>query len=318
MTGSVQPIDLAELPPIGPAIVTMGVFDGVHAGHRAVLGATTEAAHERDARSVALVFEPPPDELLHPGTTVARLAPPAVNVERLAAAGIEAAIPLRFDEHLRGLSAEAFLEALSPAIELRGLVMSRDSAFGRARGGTVDRMRQLGASVGFEVVVVERVEIGGAPVSSTRIRDAIAAGDVATARRLGAAPYLEGTVIAGAGRGRELGFPTANLRFDYRPALPAFGIYAGRVASSTGLVEGGHPALLSIGTRPTFDDGGEALAEAYLLDFAGDLYGTILGLEIVARLRDEERFDSVDALVEQMRRDVETGRGVLAGMFAGS
>ena len=312
MSAQLRAQPIGALAPVGAAVVTMGVFDGVHAGHRAVLDAARTTALERGARSVALVFDPPPDELLHPGMSVGRLAPLAVNVERIRAAGIDVVAALQFDQQLRGLSAEAFLDALAPAIELRGLVMSRDSAFGRDRGGTVDRMRELGELAGFGLTVVDRVEVDGEVVSSTRIREAIAAGDIAAARGLGVDPYLEGTVVRGAGRGRELGFPTANLRFDYRPALPALGIYAARTTSSAGLVPSGHPALLSIGTRPTFGDDGEMLAEVFLLDFAGDLYSAPLGIEIVARLRDEERFTSVDALVEQMHRDVEAGRNVLA------
>lgn len=310
MTGSARAISPAELPAIGAAVVTMGVFDGLHLGHRAILEATREAAAERDARSVALVFDPSPDELLRPGTIVARLAPPAVNLSRIEAIGINRAVPIRFDERLRELTAEAFLDALAPAIGLAGLAMSRHSSFGRDRAGTVERMQQLGADRGFSVIVVEPVEIDGAIVSSTRVREAIGLGDVQTAHRLGVTPYLEGVVIAGDRRGHDLGFPTANLRFDYRPAMPRLGIYAGRVTTGRG-ISPGHPALISIGTRPTFHDDGEVLAEVHLLDFDGDLYGSRLGVDLVARLRDEQRFADVDSLVVQMRVDAEMGRAVL-------
>jgi len=306
-----EPIELADLPAIGPAAVTMGVFDGVHLGHRAVLEATRRGASELGATSVALVFDPPPEQVLS-GSAPPRLAPLATNLARIEALGIDVAIPVHFDEGLRQLEAEAFIDALSPALAVRSLVMARGSAFGRERRGTVERMQQMGTSAGFEVLIVDPVEIGGTLVSSTRIRTLIGAGDLAGARQLGVEPYLEGTVVAGAGRGRELGFPTANLRFDYRPALPPLGIYAARVSSAVAGVEAGHPALLSIGTRPTFEASGETLAEAFLLDFDGDLYGAVLGVEIVGRLRDEERFANVDALVEQMRRDVEAGRAALA------
>jgi riboflavin kinase/FMN adenylyltransferase len=299
---------LTELPPIGPAVVTMGVFDGVHLGHRAALDATRAAASERRASSVALVFDPHPDEVVHPGTVVPRLAPTPVNLTRMAKLGIQHPVAIRFDEELRTLTAEEFLAGLRPAIELRGLVMGRHSAFGHEQGGTVDAMARLGATSGFDVVVVERVEAEGAVVSSTRIREAIASGDVAAAALLGAPAYLEGQVVQGDHRGRSLGFPTANLRFAYQPAMPALGIYAGRVA------RGGPPhqaALVSVGTRPTFDEGGVVVAEVHLLDFDGDLYGTLLGVELVARLRDELRFDDAAALVEQMHRDAATARIVL-------
>ena len=311
MTGLPRTYGVGELPAIGPAVVTMGVFDGVHLGHRAILEATRAASADQGARSVALVFDPPPDELLRPGTVVARLAPLPVVLSRIEAAGIDQVVPLLFDEGIRELSPEAFLVALAPAMELRGLVMSRRSAFGRNRGGTVDRIQQLGAALGFAVGVVEPVEVDGAIVSSTRIRQAIAAGDLPSAERMGVRPYLLGTVVRGDGRGRDLGFPTANLRFDYVPAMPPLGIYAGRVAMPAVGAPAGHPALISVGTRPTFHEAGELLAEVHLLDFDGDLYGTRLGVDLVARLRDEQRFADVDALIGQMRRDAEMGRTVL-------
>ncbi len=305
-------LSLTELPPVGPAVVTIGVFDGVHLGHRAVLEATRATATRLGAASVALVFEPPPDELLQPGSHVARLGPLAVNLARIEAGGIDRAIPVRFDEHLRWLTAEAFLGALAPAIALQGLVMARGSAFGRERHGTVQRMQQLAVDRGFSFDVVEPVKVGEEVVSSTRIRQAIGEGDLAAALKLGATPYLEGTVVMGDQRGRELGFPTANLRFDYTPAMPALGIYAGRLTLGPGVTPG-QPSLISIGTRPTFHHAGEVLAEIHLLDFNGDLYGARLGVELLARLRDELRFDDAAALVAQMRRDVELGRAALAG-----
>jgi riboflavin kinase / FMN adenylyltransferase len=311
VTDDVRPLEIAELPSIGPAVVTLGVFDGVHLGHRAILAATQSLAAERGARSLALVFDPPPGEVLRPGTTVPRLAPPRVSLARIAAAGVDRALPIRFDDALRALPADEFLDALSPAVEVRGLVMSSRSAFGRDRGGTPARMQELGAERGFAVRVVEPIEAGDAIVSSTRIRDAIASGDVEGAQALGVMPYLEGIVVAGDRRGRELGFPTANLRFDYAPAMPALGIYAGRVTEAGVGVGLGHPALISIGTRPTFHAGTDVLAEVHLLDFDGDLYGVLLGVELVARLRDERRFEDVEALVAQMELDAEMGRAVL-------
>lgn len=311
MTDPARALAIGELPAIGPAVVTLGVFDGVHDGHRAVLAATQRDAAELGATSVALVFDPPPDEVLRPGTVVPRLAPLAVNLSRIEAAGVARPLPMRFDGRLRELTAEEFLDALRPAVELRRLVMTQRSAFGRDRGGTAPRMQELGAHRGFAVRVVEAVEVDGAAISSTRVRTAIAEGEVGLARRLGVAPYLEGIVVAGDRRGRDLGFPTANLRFDYAPAMPSLGIYAGRLARSEGPVEPGQPALISIGTRPTFHEDGEVLAEVHLLDWEGDLYGSLLAVELVARLRDERRFSDVDALVAQMRRDAEMGRAAL-------
>ena len=311
MTDPLHGLAMHELPQIGAAVVTMGVFDGVHHGHRAILDATRTTATELNAASLVLAFDPPPDEVLRPGTVVPRLAPLAVNLNRVESAGVAHALPIRFDPALRELTAEEFLDAMAPAVDLRGLVMTERSAFGRDRGGTVARMRELGPDRGFSVTVIQPVEIDGAPVSSTRIRAAIADGDVDAAQRLGVTPYLEGTVVSGDRRGRDLGFPTANLRFDYRPAMPALGIYAGRAVRSDRSVAAGQPALISIGTRPTFHEGGDVLAEVHLLDFDGDLYGSLLAVELLVRLRDERRFEDVDSLVTQMRRDAEMGRAAL-------
>ncbi|HEX2195011.1 MAG TPA: riboflavin kinase [Candidatus Limnocylindria bacterium] len=305
-------LGLGELPAIGPAVVTLGVFDGVHLGHAALLAATRRAAAERGAASVALVFDPHPDEVVRPGTTVPRLAPLHQVLRRITVVqGIHHAVPLRFDEELRSCPAEDFIAALDPAIELRGLVMTAESAFGRGREGTVERMRQVGAQRGFDVVGVEPLMADGTPVSSTRVRRAIAAGDVAAATAMGTAPYLEGTVVVGDRRGRKLGFPTANLAFDYTPAMPALGIYLGHVAVPDRGVGPAHPALVSVGVRPTFHDEARVLVEAYLLDYDGDLYGVRLALELTARLRDERRFPDATALVEQMRRDEAEARRLL-------
>ena len=272
-------------------MVTLGVFDGVHLGHRAILAATRDLAAEQGMPSVALVFDPPPDEVLRPGNRVARLAPLAVNLERIEALGVTWPSRSASTSTCATSAAEAFLDALAPAIDDRrpGDVAAQRL---RTRSGrdASPHAQQLGAERGFGVRLVEPVEVDGSAVSSTRIRAAIADGDVEEAQALGVAPYLEGIVVVGDRRGRELGFPTANLRFDYLPAMPSLGVYAGRVTQAGSGVTAGHPALISIGTRPTFHDDAAVLAEVHLLDFDGDLYGVLLGVELLARLRDEQRF----------------------------
>jgi riboflavin kinase/FMN adenylyltransferase len=301
-----------ELPVVGPAVVTLGVFDGVHAGHRAMLEATRVAAAERGVASVAIVFDPPPDEVLRPGNVVERLAPLGEVLGRISDdCGIGHALPLRFDDALRSLAPEEFLDAIAGSIQLRALVMSPESAFGRGRAGTVARLRQIGAERGFEVLTVDPVVADGSVVSSSRLRELITAGDVAAAGRIGSVPYLEGEVVAGDHRGRGLGYPTANLSFDYRPAVPANGIYVGRAAVPDRGVGQGHPALVSIGVRPTFHTEGTVLVEVHLLDFDGDLYGATLELEVLERLREERRFETVDQLVAQMHRDEASARRFL-------
>jgi riboflavin kinase/FMN adenylyltransferase len=303
---------LRDLPTVGSAALTLGVFDGVHRGHAALLQATVRAAAERGVASAALIFEPHPDEVLRPGTVVPRLTPLATVIDRVRSdCGVAWPLPVRFDDELRQRSAEEFIAALAPAVELRALVMTPDAAFGRGRGGTVARMRELGTERGFEVVTVEPVLEAGEVVSSTRIRLAIAAGEVDLARTLGYPPRLEGTVVVGDLRGRSLGFPTANLAFDYAPAMPALGIYVGQVAVPERGVGPGHPALVSVGVRPTFHDDGRVLVEVHLLDFDGDLYGARLQVDLLERLREERRFEDAAALVTQMKLDDAAARSYL-------
>jgi riboflavin kinase / FMN adenylyltransferase len=310
-------VGLGDLPAIGPAAITLGVFDGVHLGHRALIDATRQAAAERAARAVAIVFHPHPDEVLRPGTTVSRLLPPSETVARLTAAGADLVVELRFDDELRAMEPDAFLAALGPALRLRAVVMTPESAFGRARAGTLARVTAIGAGAGFDTVAVEPVEFGRVPVSSSRVRSALAQGDIAGATAmLAAPPLLRGIVVHGDRRGRELGFPTANLAFEYAAALPALGIYVGRVSVEGRGVPVRHPALVSVGVRPTFHDDGRVLVEVYLLDWEGDLYDATMTLEVEARLREERRFESVDALVTQMRADERDARRLL-GLHGG-
>jgi riboflavin kinase/FMN adenylyltransferase len=301
--GPVLGLDEVADQPIGPVALALGVFDGVHRGHRVVLAATREAAAVRGGRPVALVFDPPPIEVIRPDQRLERLAPLGENLDRIAAAGVRP-VAVRFDAALRDLPAEVFLDRLGPGLQPVAVVMTPDSAFGKDRAGTPDRLREVGDQRGFEVVLVE-AEADDGVISSSRIRAALAAGDVATAGRLlGRPPALTGTVVRGDGRGRGLGYPTANLSFAYRPALPALGIYAGWAI--------GQRALVSIGRRPTFHDDGAVVVEAHLLDWDGDLYDTELRVEVAERLREERRFGSVEELVARMREDEAAARTVLA------
>jgi riboflavin kinase/FMN adenylyltransferase len=291
---------------IGPAAVALGVFDGVHRGHQTLLSATREAAAARGARPVAIVFDPPPIEVIRPDRVLGRLSPLAENLERIAEAGVQP-IAIRFDEELRELAAETFLDRLAPGIQPAAVVMTPETAFGRDRAGTTAHLIEIGPEHGFEVVVIDP-ELDEGPISSTRIRDALTAADMATATRLlGRWPALSGIVVRGDGRGRELGFPTANLRFDYNPVIPALGIYAG-VANGIG-------ALVSIGKRPVFHTDGAVVVEANLLDWDGDLYDKPLRVELVKRLRDEREFVSVEALVEQMHGDERDARAALISVL---
>jgi FAD synthase len=208
-----------DLPPVGEAAVCMGAFDGVHRGHVKLVETTRAAAHALGVASVALVFDPHPDEVIRPGLVVPRLAPLAVNLHGLRDAGIDWAVAVRFDAALRALEPEAFIAAMQPSIVLRALVMTPESAFGRGRAGTPDAMRAHGRVTGFELVLAEQELDGGAPVSSARVRAALAAGDVAEATRLlGHLPYLAGR-LAPEGAYTE-------LQPQYAAALPGPGRYA--------------------------------------------------------------------------------------------
>lgn len=302
--------EAAARQPAGPVAVVLGVFDGVHRGHQALLSAVREAAAARAARPAALVFDPPPTEIIRPGHVVDRLAPLVENLHLIHEAGVEP-VPLRFDRAVREMAPEGFLDALAPGLSVVAVVMTPDTAFGRDRSGTPDRLRQGGPTHGFEVVVIEP-EIDDGPISSTRIRQAVAEGSLAEAARLlGRRPAVTGTVVRGEGRGRDLGFPTANLAFAYRPAMPPLGIYSGLVTNMRDTLA--HiGALVSIGRRPTFHEDGNVVVEANLLDWDGDLYGQALRLELVTRLRDEQRFDSAAQLTAQMQRDETVARAALA------
>jgi riboflavin kinase/FMN adenylyltransferase len=295
-----------------PVALVLGVFDGVHRGHRVLLSAVREAAAARGAGPVALVFDPPPIEVIRPGQKVERLGPLSENLVRIQQAGVEP-VTLRFDVSVRDMPPEAFLKALTPGFRTAAIVMTADAAFGRDRAGTPSRLAEIGASRGFEVVLVDP-ELDDGPISSTRIRRALADGDIPAATRLlGRRPSLSGDVVRGDGRGQGLGYPTANLAFQYRPALPALGIYAGLVTGTAGAT-GATGALISVGRRPTFHDQGDVVVEANLLDWSGELYGQYLRMEFVRRLRDERRFESAAELTAQMRRDEVAARAALAGI----
>lgn len=215
---------LDEVPLVGPAALCMGVFDGVHRGHLALIDATRAAAAQRGARSVALLFDPHPDEVIHPGTAIPRLATPNRNLRMLEQAGIDHAVPIRFDTVLRSLTPEQFLGAMAPAIELRALVMTPESAFGRGRVGTPDAMRAHGRATGFDLVLAEEIVLdGGTPISSGRIRDAVRSGRIREATRLlGHAPTIEATLVPASDAAAQ---GQLRVMVDYSAAMPPPGSY---------------------------------------------------------------------------------------------
>lgn len=286
----------------GPSAVTVGVFDGVHVGHAALLARTGERARELDGPSVALTFRNHPDAVLRPTEPT----PLATLDERLAAidhCGIDIACVVDFTPEVRDMTAARFKdEVLEQGLGCRGLVLGFDSAICSRREGTVERFSELGIAAER----IDRVLVGDTVVSSSTIRGALLSGDVTNATTMLGRPHrLCGTVIEGDARGREIGFPTANLA-PPDVVVPARGVYAvhAHVDGHT------HDAVANIGTRPTVGDGSTVLIEVHVLDFAGDLYGTDLQVSFIERMRDEQHFASIDELRARIAADVDEARAL--------
>lgn len=291
-------------------VVTVGSFDGVHRGHAAVLREIAERARSAQRHSVLVTFDPHPLAVVNPAAAPPLLTTGPERREILAQTGLDYAVLLRFDHRLAELAAEDFVrEILLRRCGMRELVIGYDHGFGRGRQGDVAMLRRLGASDGFSVDVVPEVQVDGHPVSSTMVRRAVAGGDLDRAARLLGRPYyLTAEVVPGDGRGRTIGFPTANLgRVPSRKLLPPDGVYAVRVEWRGGRADG----MMNQGGRPTFQQGDRSL-EVHLLDWEGPLYGEWLKVEWVARLRDVRRFASADALRAQLERDRQAARAALA------
>jgi riboflavin kinase / FMN adenylyltransferase len=307
MTELFRDLDGGLLCPDG-SVVCIGAFDGLHVGHRALVSRAIARARALGVPAVALSFEPLPREFFAGGASPSRLQLPRMKIAEFRALGVDRLGLLRFNAALAALSPEQFVERLLIArLQAREVWVGPDFRFGRGRAGNLDLLQRMGAAHGFVADTIAPVELDGMPVSSTRIRTALQAGDFVNAARLLGKPYaIAGRVVRGKQLGRTLGYPTANLRFANKtPALR--GIYATWVH---GVTAQRWPSVSSFGTRPTVG-GKEPLLEAHLFDFDGDLYGTHIEIEFVARLRDEEKFPDLPTLVAQMNRDAEQARRLL-------
>lgn len=293
-------------------VVAVGAFDGLHLGHQRLLAALRANARRLGVPAVVISFEPLPRAYFQPTETL-RLLPPAERLRRLRALGLDAVWLLRFDARLAAMSAEDFVaQVLVARAQAREVWVGADFRFGHRRLGDLDLLRRMGAASGFDVRALADVTVDGERVSSSAVRAALAAAEFDHAARLLGRRYrFRRRVVRGRQLGRTLGFPTANLRW---PSLTAAmrGIYAVRVDGAS-LCQ--HPGVVSLGVRPTVG-GTEPLLEVHLFDFEGDLYGRVLDVEFVAKLRDELKFDSLSALVEQMQRDAAEARSVLAATVA--
>lgn len=288
-------------------VLTVGVFDGVHRGHRHLLSQLIGLAGPTCIPAV-VTFNNRPITVLRPGTVPSYLTTPEHKVRLLEEQGIELVVRLDFTPELSQVPAQEFAQVLADSLRMKGLVMGPDSALGHGRQGDLAFMREQGEKLGFWVDSVEPLEVDNEPVKSRRVRDALACGEVsAGAKLLGRNHSLSGVVVLGDQRGRDLGFPTANVDVDTQLLLPGDGIYA-----TWATIDGvRRPSATSIGIRPTFGLS-QRLVEVYVMDFSGDLYGQTLSVEFVTKLRDQETFSDVDALVKQIGQDVIDSREVLA------
>ena len=306
-----------EIRPDGGTAVTIGAFDGVHLGHRTVIATLRERARERGLRTVVVTFDRHPASVVRPDSAPLLLTDLEQKLELLESTGVDHTYVIRFDPERAAGSAESFvIDDLVGRLDTRLVAVGDDFHFGRGRVGNVELLRTMGAELGFDVIGHALVDAEGRPsassVSSTRIRSALRDGDLASANSMLGRPHeVRGVVGHGDARARELGFRTANVGVPPEICLPADGVYAGVHVLDDGTE---HPCAISLGRRPTFyEDADAAVLESHLLDFDDDLYGRSARVRFVERLRGQERFDSVDALVAQMGADVERCRSILLG-----
>lgn len=303
----------------GHCVVTIGVFDGVHRGHAAIIGQAVDLAAERGVPSALITFVPHPSEVVRPGSHPPVLTSIVRRAELVEALGVDVFLALPFTLEFSQLPPDEFVHrALVERLHASAVVVGQNFRFGHKAAGDVETLGRLGRTFGFTAHGVPLVAHGDTPLSATFVRSSVRAGDLrAAAEVLGRPHRVDGVVERGDQRGRELGYPTANLRTEQWACVPADGVYAGRVVrlDEWGRTLDAPPlgiAAISVGTNPTFEVR-QRRVEAYVLDFEGDLYGENVGVEFVERLRGMVKFESVDALIEQMAADVEQTRAVMAG-----
>jgi riboflavin kinase/FMN adenylyltransferase len=294
------------------AVVAMGNFDGVHLGHRAVIAAALQMGRSHRRPALAVTFEPHPRRFFSPNTPQFRLTDEAAKLRLLAGTGLEGAVVMTFDKTRAGTTAQDFIHHdLIERLGISGIAVGYDFHFGKGRVGSPSLLVNEAPRLGIEVDVQPHVDIEERPVSSSAIRMALAEGQIEDATAMLGGPwFVTGEVIHGEKRGRDLGFPTANIRLDRNCGL-RHGIYAVRVGRGQGKDQVRYDGVASFGRRPTFDNGAPLL-EVFLFDFTGDLYGTALDVAFIGFIREELKFDNVETLVAQMNDDSTRARAVLA------
>ncbi|MFC1948888.1 bifunctional riboflavin kinase/FAD synthetase [Chloroflexota bacterium] len=299
--------ELAGLSPEKDMVLTIGVFDGVHLGHKYLLSQLKEHARAQNLMSGVVTFHQHPKEMLSPGMEMPHLTSLEEKVRLLKGEGVEAVVTLSFTSELAQLSAGQFVGLLMKHLRMRSLVIGPDFALGRNREGNADVLRELGQEMGFSVIVIAPVKVNSEVVSSTAIRYALEQGNMKRVISLtGRSFSLQGLITTGAGRGTGLGFPTANLEIDPGQTVPANGVYA-----TWANIDGkAYRAVTNIGRRPTFGGNGRTV-ETFILDYQGNLYGCEMKIDIVERLRDEKHYDTVEELKKQIAEDLKKGRDIL-------
>jgi riboflavin kinase/FMN adenylyltransferase len=300
--------DLSGLRPHPFPVVALGNFDGVHMGHQTILRTAIERAHAERGTAFALTFDPTPPKVLAPDRAPRLILTSGDKLEMLRRSGIDSVLVINFTRELSRLTPHQFVQAyLIGRIGARAVVVGHSVSFGHNRTGNATVMAQLGREFGFDVTVVGPVQVGSIEVSSTRVRQAIAAGDMRTATNLlGRCHFLSGPVVHGRERGRQMGFPTANIQVRTE-CVPPDGVYATRLV----LDDGAHASITNIGMRPTFAEP-ERTVECHIFDFDRDIYGQDVRLEMVERIRPERKFESADALAAQIASDLKRAREILA------
>lgn len=307
--------ELSAFTPERETLLTIGVFDGVHLGHRHLIGKLTQRADEGNFLSGVVTFNSNPKAVLSPRTKLARLTTLEERATLLKSLGVDLVVPLTFTTEVAALSAREFVLYLKRYLKMRGLVIGPNFALGRGREGNTAALESLGQELGFTVEVVKPLVGEGSLVSSTAVREALARGDMKTTTKLlGRYFSLSGPVVGGAERGHHiLGFPTANIQLDPEQALPEDGVYAtlARVGDKV------HQSVTNIGVKPTFGKG-ERTVEVHILGFTGDLYGQKIAIELVERLRAEMKFAVPEELSAQIKKDVEQAKTILKKPLAGA
>lgn len=302
--------DFLEVEHNDSTILTLGTFDGIHLGHKEIIEAVVQKASEFSGRSLLITFSPHPRKVIPGGNKIKLLTTLSEKKKLIETFGIDNLLVIQFTKEFSQQTPEEFVNKyLINGIGVKEIVIGYDHHFGKGRGGNIEILKKKGREIGFKVTEVPGCKIDDIIVSSTKIRKALVAGDIVKANNmLGRFYSFEGVVVPGDKRGKELGFPTANLLVeDEDKLLPATGIYAAECI----VEEEKHNALLNIGSRPTFYEAGEIIPEVYIIDFNKQIYNQTVRVNVVERIREEEKFSSAEELVKQMKKDKETGLKIL-------